>query len=322
MKAIRQITDEDGKPVVAGTYHVPVLLKESVDGLAIRPDGTYVDVTFGGGGHSREILSRLGEGGRLFSFDQDADAERNITDTGSRFTFVRSNFRYLENWMRYYGVEHIDGLLADLGVSSHHLDDGSRGFSFRFDSPLDMRMDRGSPLTAETVVNEYPEERLVRILREYGEERFASLIVRNIARARAKTRITTCGELTRLIEEAIPAKFRHQGPCARQTFQAIRIEVNGELEGLDACVRGLARRLKPGGRIAVLTFHSLEDRIVKNVFRDLSTDCTCPKSFPVCVCGRKKELEPVTKKPVTAGPQELAENSRSKCAKLRVAEKR
>ena len=171
MKAIRQITDEDGKPVVAGTYHVPVLLKESVDGLAIRPDGTYVDVTFGGGGHSREILSRLGEGGRLFSFDQDADAERNITDTGSRFTFVRSNFRYLENWMRYYGVEHIDGLLADLGVSSHHLDDGSRGFSFRFDSPLDMRMNKRSGTTAADILDSYDEARLADVIYMYGARR-------------------------------------------------------------------------------------------------------------------------------------------------------
>lgn len=307
-------------------HHVPVMLREVIDGLRIRSGGVYFDGTVGGGGHSFAILS-ADPTVRLIATDKDeealAAAEERLRPFAGRYSLHHSDYKDYARVLDAEGVELLDGVLLDFGVSSHQIDDKDRGFSYlKADAPLDMRMDRGSPLTAETVVNEYPEERLVRILREYGEERFASLIVRNIARARAKTRITTCGELTRLIEEAIPAKFRHQGPCARQTFQAIRIEVNGELEGLDACVRGLARRLKPGGRIAVLTFHSLEDRIVKNVFRDLSTDCTCPKSFPVCVCGRKKELEPVTKKPVTAGPQELAENSRSKCAKLRVAEKR
>ncbi len=205
--------------------------------------------------------------------------------------------------------------------SSHHIDVPLRGFSYiRDDAPLDMRMDTKASLTAEIVVNEYPEEKLKRILKEYGEEQFAHKIVANIAIARGKKRITTCGELKKLIEDAYPAKLKGAA-CARQTFQAIRIEVNGELDGLKECVRDLTRRLKPHGRICILTFHSLEDRIVKQVFRELNEDCICPKSFPVCVCGKKKEVEIITKKPLTAIEEELKENSRSKCAKLRIAEK-
>ena len=259
MKAIRQITDEDGKPVVAGTYHVPVLLKESVDGLAIRPDGTYVDVTFGGGGHSREILSRLGEGGRLFSFDQDADAERNITDTGSRFTFVRSNFRYLENWMRYYGVEHIDGLLADLGVSSHHLDDGSRGFSFRFDSPLDMRMNKRSGTTAADILDSYDEARLADVIYMYGELRQSRRIAAAVVKARREAPLVTTGDLLK-VAEPFMTRGREKKDMAR-LFQALRIEVNHETDALREMLASAARLLRPGGRLSVITYHSIEDRI-------------------------------------------------------------
>ena len=214
-----------------------------------------------------------------------------------------------------------DGVLLDFGVSSFQLDEASRGFSYMKDAPLDMRMDKDSAFSAEDVVNGYSEQAMAKIFKEYGEEKFAMRIAQNIAKARSKKAIRTTGELSQIVEESIPAKFRHNGPCERKTFQAIRIEVNDELGGLEEAVRGLCRRLKKGGRICILTFHSLEDRIVKNVFRDLATDCICDKSLPVCVCGKKKEIEIITKKPLTASEKELAENSRSKCAKLRIAER-
>ena len=219
------------------------------------------------------------------------------------------------------GTDALDGVLLDLGVSSFQLDEVSRGFTYRQDAPLDMRMDEGAALSAEDVVNGYPQDRLARIIREYGEERFASRIAENIAKARAKARITRTGQLAKIIEESIPAKFRQGAPCERKTFQAIRIEVNGELEGLGEAVKGLARKLKKGGRICVITFHSLEDRIVKNVFRDMESDCICDKSLPVCVCGKKRELKQVNKKPITASEEEQKENPRSKSAKLRIAER-
>ena len=212
-------------------------------------------------------------------------------------------------------------MMLDFGVSSYQLDEASRGFSYMHDAPLDMRMDAGAQLSAADVVNGYDERSIARILKEYGEERFAAKIAANIVRARAKAPIRTTGELAAIIEGSIPAKFRQNGPCARKSFQAIRIEVNGELSGLAEAVRGLTRRLKRGGRICILTFHSLEDRIVKNVFRDLETDCICDKSLPVCVCGKKKEIEIITRKPIVAQEGEREQNSRSKCAKLRIAEK-
>lgn len=306
-------------------YHRPVLLNEVIEGLNIRDGGVYFDGTAGGGGHSFAILSE-NPTVRLIATDKDEDAiqaagER-LKPFAGRFKLYNTDYKNYEKVLAGEGIEELDGVLLDFGVSSHQIDDEARGFSYlKASAPLDMRMDRSSPFTAATVVNEYPEEKLVRILREYGEERFAQSIARNIVRERAKSPLKTCGELAKLVEESIPVKFRFQGPCARQTFQAIRIEVNGELNGLKECVVGLARKLKKDGRIAIITFHSLEDRIVKQAFRELSEECTCPKEFPVCICGKKKELEPVNKKPITASEEELKDNSRSKCAKLRIARK-
>lgn len=248
----------------ADTYHVPVLLKESVDGLAIRPDGTYVDVTFGGGGHSREILSRLGGNGRLFGFDQDADAERNIIGDG-RFTFIRSNFKFIKNWMRYYGVEHIDGLIADLGVSSHHFDDAERGFSFRFDAPLDMRMNRRDGITAAEMLNTMPEEPMANMFYMYGELRNARRIAAAIVKARAVKPIETTQDLINATANLF-RREREKKDITRM-FQALRINVNNELGALGAMLNASAELLKPGGRLSVITYHSLEDRIVKNFIR-------------------------------------------------------
>ncbi len=310
---------------MAEFYHRPVMLDEVLEGLNVQPNGVYFDGTVGGGGHSFGILSKE-QSATLVATDKDDEALKaageRLKPFEGRYSLYKSDYKNFASVLDGAGVEKLDGALLDFGISSHQIDDESRGFSYlKGNGPLDMRMDRDNPLTAEIVVNEYSEEKLIRILKEYGEEKFASLIVRNIARAREKARITTCGELAVIVEQAIPAKFRFQGPCARQTFQAIRIEVNNELEGLAECVRELARRLKPNGRIAILTFHSLEDRIVKRVFQELSTECECPKYLPVCVCGKKKELEIVTKKPITATEEELKVNSRSKCAKLRVGRK-
>lgn len=248
----------------AETYHVPVLLQESVDGLDIKPDGIYVDVTFGGGGHSREILSRIGENGHLYSFDQDEDAEKNILND-NRFTFVRSNFRYLRNWMRYYGVEHIDGLLADLGVSSHHFDDETRGFSFRFDAPLDMRMNKRSGMTAAEILNNYDEEQLADIFYIYGEIKNARKVASAIIKARGTKAIETTGDLIQITESLFPRE-REKKETAK-LFQALRIEVNHEMEALKEMLYGAQDVLREGGRLSVITYHSLEDRIVKNIMR-------------------------------------------------------
>ncbi len=301
------------------------MFDEVIQGLDIKDGGIYFDGTAGGGGHSYGILES-NPSVRLIATDKDSEAiaaaTKRLSVFAGRFSIHKTDYKNYERVLTEEGVDKLDGVLLDFGISSHQIDDPSRGFSYlKEDAPLDMRMAQDAPLTAETVVNEYSEERLYRILRDYGEERFASSIARNIVRERGKKRIQTCGELAKITEESIPVKFRFQGPCARQTFQAIRIEVNGELEGLRECVTGLARKLKTGGRIAILTFHSLEDRIVKEVFRELSEECVCPREFPVCVCGKIKELEPVTKKPITASERELKENSRSKCAKLRIARK-
>lgn len=302
----------------AETYHIPVLLKESVDGLAIKPGGIYVDVTFGGGGHSREILSRLGGKGRLFSFDQDEDAEANIGDvTAEGFTFVRSNFRYLKNWMRYYKISSIDGLLADLGVSSHHFDDETRGFSFRFDAPLDMRMNNRAGRTAADVVNEETEERLASIFYLYGELKSARRIAAAIAKARKEAPISTTQDLLR-IAEPIFNREREKKDMAK-LFQALRIEVNQEMESLKEMLRAATQLLAPGGRMCVITYHSIEDRIVKNLIKTGNVEGRIEKDFFGNV---DLALIPVNNKVIIPDQNEQAHNPRSRSAKLRIAEKK
>lgn len=305
--------------------HKPVLLEECMQGLLLKAGGVWFDGTVGGGGHSYEILKRTSPSGQLIATDLDenaiAAASARLSEFSGRFRIYKNNYKNYAAVLEEAGVAELDGVLLDFGVSSFQLDERERGFSYMQDAPLDMRMDAKAPFTAEDAVNGYTEEELAKILKEYGEERFAKNIARNIAAARKKSRIRTTGELAKIVEESIPAKFRQNGPCARKTFQAIRIEVNGELDGLEEAVKGLALRLKKGGRICILTFHSLEDRIVKNAFRDLATDCICDKSLPVCVCGKKKEVEIITHKPLTASAEELQNNSRAKSAKLRIAER-
>lgn len=308
-----------------GFSHKPVMLEECMRGLNLHPGGIWYDGTIGGGGHSYEILKRTSPDGRLIATDLDdnaiAAAKERLAQFGGRFEIYKSNYKEYERIFSLAGISEADGVLLDFGVSSFQLDEPARGFSYMQDAPLDMRMDPQGELTAEEVVNEYPERELYRIIRDYGEERFAKNIAAGIAAERKKEKIRSSARLVSIIEKNIPAKFRQNGPCARKTFQAIRIEVNGELDRLEETVRGLCRKLRRGGRICILTFHSLEDRIVKNVFRELETDCICDKSLPVCVCGKKKEIEIITKKPITASDKELGENRRSKSAKLRIAEK-
>lgn len=297
-------------------YHIPVLLQESIDGLTIRPDGTYVDVTFGGGGHSREILRRLGEEGHLYSFDQDADAEQNIPEGDERFTFVRSNFRYLSNWMQYYGVENLDGLIADLGVSSHHFDDESRGFSFRFDAPLDMRMNGRGGMTAADIVNNYDENRLADVFYLYGEFRNSRALAAAVAKARKNKSIDTIEDLLQAVERLIDRE-RGKKELAR-LFQSLRIEVNHEMEALKIMLESALRYLRPGGRLVVLTYHSLEDRMVKNFIKAGKIDGKVEQDF----FGRK--LTPwraVNNKVIVPSDKEQEENPRSRSAKLRIAEK-
>ena len=299
----------------ADTYHVPVLLKESVDGLDIRPGGVYVDVTFGGGGHSREILARLGDGGRLFGFDQDADAEANVPGD-ARFTFVRSNFRYLKNWMRYYGVEHIDGLIADLGVSSHHFDDAERGFSFRFDAPLDMRMNKRDGMTAADVVNKCPEEQLANIFYLFGELKNSRRLASAIVKARAAKPFATTQDLA----EAASAVFRKEREKKEmaKVFQALRIYVNNELGALSDMLAATAQLIRPGGRLSVITYHSLEDRMVKNFIRTGNGDGTAEQDF----FGRTATpFRAVNNKVITPCEDEIEANPRSRSAKLRVSER-
>ena len=299
----------------AETYHVPVLLRESIDGLDIKPDGVYVDVTFGGGGHSREILQRLGEKGHLYSFDQDEDAERNIPDD-DRFTFVRSNFRYLRNWMRYYDVESIDGLLADLGVSSHHFDDETRGFSFRFDAPLDMRMNKRAGKTAADILNDYDEEQLADIFYIYGELKNVRKIAAAIVKARAERPIETTGDLMRLAEKLLPREREKKD--AAKLFQALRIEVNHEMDALKEMLNGAKEVLREGGRLSVITYHSLEDRIVKNFMRAGNAEGKVKQDF----FGRiEAPFRQVGDKVTTPGDEEQQQNPRSRSAKLRIAER-
>ena len=306
--------------------HFPVMLEECMQGLDVKSGGIYFDGTLGGAGHSYEILKRSSPDGKLIATDLDDEAIAAATERLSpfkgRFFIHKSNFKNYGEVLYKEGVDGLDGVMLDFGISSHQIDEPERGFSYMSpEAPLDMRMDKSAALTAEDVINEYPQKELVRILKQYGEERFAPQIAANVVKARERARITTCGEFVKIIEESIPKKFQQNGPAARKSFQAVRIEVNGELDGLYEAVLGLTRRLKKGGRIAILTFHSLEDRIVKNAFRYLETDCICPKELPVCVCGKKKEIEVITKKPITASPKETVINSRSRSAKLRVAER-
>ena len=298
----------------AETYHVPVLLEESVGGLGVKPDGVYVDVTFGGGGHSREILRHLGDKGKLFGFDQDEDAERNIVDD-DRFTFVRSNFRYLRNWMRYYEVEQIDGLLADLGVSSHHFDDETRGFSFRFDAPLDMRMNKRSGMTAADILNDYTEEQLSDILYIYGELKNARRIAAAIVKARSGQRIATTGDLIK-VTDTFFQREREKKEMAKM-FQALRIEVNHEMDALKEMLDGAREFLKVGGRLSVITYHSLEDRIVKNMMKAGNAEGKVTQDF----FGRTASpFRPLGNKVIVPSDEEQQRNPRSRSAKLRVAE--
>lgn len=299
----------------AETYHVPVLLNESINGLDIKPDGIYVDVTFGGGGHSREILRHLGPNGHLYSFDQDADAEQNIVND-DRFTFVRSNFRYLCNWMRYYGIDHIDGLLADLGVSSHHFDDETRGFSFRFDAPLDMRMNKRAGTTAADILNNYAESQLADIFYLYGEMKSARRIAAAIVKARTAHPIVTTSDLTTVIEPLMRSE-REKKDMAR-LYQALRIEVNHEMDALRDMLLGATRMLGKGGRLSVITYHSLEDRLVKNVMKAGNVEGKIEQDF----FGRiTSPFRLVNNKIITPCDEELQNNPRSRSAKLRIAEK-
>lgn len=300
-------------------YHIPVLLKDSVDGLAVKEGGVYVDVTFGGGGHSREIINRLPKGARLFSFDQDADAEQNVAalgDTEGKFTFVRSNFRYLKNWMRYYNIEHIDGILADLGVSSHHFDDETRGFSFRFDAPLDMRMNKRAGTTAADILNKYDEERLADIFFLYGELRNARKIARDIVKARQAKQITTTQDLIDITGRMF-AREREKKEMAK-VFQALRIEVNHEMDALKEMLYAATELLRPGGRLSVITYHSLEDRMVKNIMKAGNIEGKTKQDF----FGRIETPYRLVNNKVIAPTQEEQDmNPRSRSAKLRIAEK-
>ena len=299
----------------AETYHVPVLLQESIDGLDIKPDGVYIDVTFGGGGHSKEILRRLGKKGHLYSFDQDADAEKNIVDD-DRFTFVRSNFRYIKNWMRYFGVKKIDGLLADLGVSSHHFDDETRGFSFRYDAPLDMRMNKRAGKTAAEIINNYDEEQLSGIFYFYGELKNARKVASEIVKARSRKPIESTGDLLQATENLFQRE-REKKETAK-LFQALRIEVNHEMDALNEMLCGAQALLCEGGRLAVITYHSLEDRIVKNVIKSGNAEGKINQDFFGSV---EAPFKAVGNKVIVPDADEQQRNPRSRSAKLRIAER-
>ncbi len=306
--------------------HQSVLLFETIEGLKIRPDGVYVDGTLGGGGHSARIAARLKDGGRLIGIDQDQAAieaaESRLSGFGSKVTIVRDNYRNTKSVLAGLGIAKIDGMMLDLGVSSYQLDTEERGFSYRFDTPLDMRMDRRQSFSARDIVNDYSETELYRVIRDYGEDKFAKNIAKHIVNARKNKPIETTGELNEIIKAAIPAKFRAEGGHpSKRTFQAIRIECNRELEVLKESIEELIDLLNPGGRLCIITFHSLEDRIVKTAFRQAENPCICPPSFPVCVCGRTSRGRVITGKPILPGDEELARNSRSKSAKLRIFEK-
>ncbi len=304
--------------------HYSVLLQETIEELQIKPDGIYVDGTLGGGGHSREIAKQLTTG-HLYGFDQDdaaiAAAGERLRDYQDRVTIIRNNYCNARAALYELGVEGVDGIVLDLGVSSYQLDTEERGFSYRFDAPLDMRMDRRQQLTARDIVNGYSEMELFRIIRDYGEDQFAKNIAKHIVKAREEGPIETTFQLNEIIKAAIPAKMRQNGHPSKQTFQAIRIECNRELEVLRNSLDEFIELLNPGGRLCIITFHSLEDRIVKTAFKKNENPCTCPPEFPVCVCGRRSKGKNISRKPILPGKEELEANSRSKSAKLRVFER-
>ena len=306
--------------------HVPVLLKESIDALNIKEDGVYVDATLGGGGHTLEICKRIGRYGKVIGIDQDINAieasQKRLKDYEPVVIFINDNFKNIKSILNKLGIQQIDGVIMDLGVSSHQLDEGERGFSYQHDATLDMRMNRASPFSAYNVVNEYSEEELSEIISKYGEEKWAKRIASFIVARRAVSPIRTTGELVDVIKKAIPASARRDGPHpAKRTFQAIRIEVNDELDILSSSIKDFIDVLKPGGRIAVITFHSLEDRIVKQTFSELSSRCECPPRFPVCICGKKPLVNIITRKPIIPSGEEKVKNPRARSSKLRVAEK-
>lgn len=306
--------------------HVSVLLDETIENLDIKPDGIYVDGTLGGAGHAREVCKRLGENGRFIGIDQDEEAiavsKKRLEEFGEKVTIVKNNYVHMKQVLQAQGIDKVDGIVLDLGVSSYQLDNAERGFSYMEDAPLDMRMDREQPITAKDIVNRYPEAELVRIIKDYGEERYARNIARNILREREKKEIETTGQLVDIIRSSMPAKVRNgKGHPAKRTFQAIRIECNQELEVLREALDDMIELLNEGGRLCIITFHSLEDRMVKNSFRKAEQPCTCPPDFPVCVCGKKSKGKVVTRKPILPSEEEIKENSRSKSAKLRVFKK-
>ena len=307
--------------------HKSVLLDETIESLDIKPDGIYVDGTLGGGGHASEVCRRLGDKGRFIGIDQDADAiaaaSERLKEFGDKVTIVRSNYENIDEVLKELGISQVDGIYLDLGVSSYQLDTAERGFTYREDdAPLDMRMDQRNEMTAKDIVNTYSESELFHIIKNYGEDRFAKNIAKHIVRARQEKEIETTGELIESIKAAIPAKVRATGGHpAKRTFQAIRIELNKELEVLENSIDKMTDLLAPGGRLSIITFHSLEDRIVKNRFRINENPCTCPPDFPVCMCGKKSKGRVVTRKPILPSEEELSENKRSKSAKLRVFEK-
>lgn len=306
--------------------HKSVLLKETIEYLNIRPDGIYVDGTLGGGGHAYEVCKRLSDKGRFIGIDQDEDAikaaTRRLSEFEDKTQIIRSNYCDMAETLAEVGIARVDGMILDLGVSSYQLDDPTRGFTYRVDAPLDMRMDKRWNFTAKELLNTYSEQELYRIIREYGEDKFAKNIARHIVQAREQKEIETTGELTEIIKAAIPAKVRMTGGHpAKRTFQAIRIELNRELEVLEESLEDMIHLLNPGGRICIITFHSLEDRIVKNIYKKSENPCTCPSDFPVCVCGKKPLGRVVTKRPVVPTEEETTYNPRSKSAKLRVFER-
>ena len=308
--------------------HKSVLLDETIEGLNIKPDGIYVDGTLGGAGHSYHICERLTQGGRLIGIDQDEDAiaaaKKRLEPFADRVTIIRDNYCNMKNALANIGVTKVDGILLDIGVSSYQLDAAERGFTYNDeDAPLDMRMDRRNPMTAEDIVNDYSEMELFRVIRDYGEDKFAKNIAKHIVQSRQNERIHTTGQLVEIIKAAIPMKFRATGGHpAKRTFQALRIELNKELEVLENSIDEMIELLNDGGRLCIITFHSLEDRIVKNKFRDNVNTCTCPPEFPVCVCGNKPKGVIVTRKPIVPSEEELEENKRAKSSKLRIFERR
>lgn len=306
--------------------HVPVMLDECLQGLSIKPNGVYVDCTMGGAGHSSKIADMLSSDGTLICIDKDSEAiavgKERLKDKKPKIIFVNQDFKNYKSILAENNIVGVDGVLIDLGVSSYQIDNAERGFSYRFDAPLDMRMDKSQSFCAYDIVNQYSYEELIKILFNYGEENFAKQIARNIIKSRETKPIETTGELVKIIESSFPAKILHKGgSVAKKTFQAIRIEVNGELTDLDTVLNDMVASLNKEGRLVVLTFHSLEDRIVKNVFKEQATGCICPKNLPICVCHHKEVIKLVNKKPIIASDKELKENSRSTSAKLRIAER-